>query len=398
VTIWSFGGKRLDKIQDFLQCFENTGDGAFAIDPGQRIIFWSQTAQDLLGFTPEQAQGRFCYDLLAGRDLGDAPFCTSRCRLCEQARAGQPIQVFNLRAKNSQGQFVWINLSSVTIPDFSDGEPYGAIVHLFRLVEERGDDIPPLKIRLLGPVMVQRADGSPVDGPFRQRAKVRALFSLLALHRSQGMHRNDLIDTLWPNMDRKAKLHNLNTCVYNLRQSLEPDLEHGPDSTYIRNQGARYLLAGGRTNWLDVEKFETILAAARCEMEDCEKIRRYRQAIDLYRGEFLADLDVYLLNYWTERERYRQLYLEAMQGLGDQLVGRGREDEAANLYLKALSENPWHEATVQALMRVFINNGERSRALSIYHQFTEALNQKLEIQPTLQTKRLAEKARLQKIR
>jgi PAS domain S-box-containing protein len=385
----------MEKLQEFLQYFENTGDGAFAVDPSQRIIFWSQNAQEMLGYTPEQLKGRCCYELFAGRDLADKPFCGFQCMLCERANRGRPIYSRDLRVKNSQGKFVWINLSSVIVPDLSNGQAYGAIVHLFRLVEERGDEVPPLKIRLLGPVMVQRADGSPVDRAFRQRAKVRALFSLLALHRSQGIHRNDLLITLWPNMKRKAGLHNLNTCTYYLRQSIEPDLERGSDSTYIRVQGNRYFLAGGRTNWLDVERFESTLAAARRETESGEKIRLYRRAIVLYRGEFLADLDPYLLDCWAEREHYRQHHLEAMQGLGDQLVGRRREDEAVDLYLKVLAEDDCHENTVQALMHVFIKNGERTKSLSIYQQFKETLDRKLGTRPTQRTQRLAEKAQSQ---
>jgi PAS domain S-box-containing protein len=384
------------ELKDFLQYFENTGDGAFAVDPSQRIVFWSQTAQELLGYTPEQVKGCCCYELFAGRDLADEPFCRFHCILCERANLGRPIHARDLRVKNSQGNFVWINLSSVIIPDLSNGQAYGAIVHLFRLVEERGDNVPPLKIRLLGPVMVQRADGSPVDGTFRRRAKVRALFSLLALHRSQGIHRNDLLITLWPNLNRKAGLHNLNTCTYNLRQSIEPDLDHGPDSTYVRLRGERYFLAGGRTHWLDVEKFETNLAAAHHETEISKKARLYRRAIDLYRGDFLADLDAYLLDCLTERERYRQLYVEAMQGLGDLLASQERDDEAENLYLKILTEDACYENAVQALMRLYLKNGENTKSLSIYHQFKEKLGEKLGTQPTQVTQKMAEKAQSQK--
>lgn len=382
------------KLENFLQYFENTGDGVFAIDSSQRIIFWSQTAQDLLGYTPEKVQGRCCYELLGGRDLGDEPYCSVHCELCELANLGQLIHARDLRVKNGQGKFFWINISSIAIPDFSKRKSYVAIVHFFRVIKEHGEIVPPLKIRLLGPVMVQRADGSPVDGDFQRRAKVRALFSLLALHRSHGVHRNDLLLTLWPDMDRNTGLHNLNTCVYSLRRCLEPDLNRGSDSKYIRIWGERYFLAGGRTNWLDVEKFESSLAAARREIAAYKKIRLYRHAIALYRGDFLADLDAYLLDCWTERWRYKQLYLEALHGLGDEFVNQGRDDEATDLYLKIFALDACRESAVQALMLLLLKNGKRVRALSTYQKFKKSLYQNLGTRPTSETEQLAEKARL----
>jgi PAS domain S-box-containing protein len=384
----------MGKLQDFFRYFENTGDGVFAVDGSQRIVFWSQTAQDLLGYTPEKVQGRCCYELLGGRDLGDEPYCSVHCELCEWANLGQPIHARDLRVKNGQGKFVWIDISSIVIHDFSRRKSYGAIVHLFRMIKEHGENVPPLKIRLLGPVMVQRTDGSPVDGDFQRRAKVRALFSLLALHRSHGLHRNDLLTTLWPNMNRNTGLHNLNTSIFNLRRSLEPALNHGPESKYIKIRGERYFLAGGRTNWLDVEKFESSLAAARRGIAAPKKIRLYRHAIALYRGDFLADLDAYLLDCWTERWRYEQLYLEALHGLGDELANQGRDDEATNLYLKVLAVDACHENVVQALMQLMLKNGKRIRAVSAYQKFKESLYQNLGTRPSSETEQLAEKARL----
>jgi DNA-binding SARP family transcriptional activator len=287
----------------------------------------------------------------------------------------------------------WIDISGMVVPAESAGDGYRALVHLFRLIDDTATSVPPLRIRLLGPVVVQQADGSPVARGFRQRAKVRALLCILALHRGQTVHRERLLETLWPDKARTAALHNLNTTVHYLRYSLEPTLEHGPDSTYIQRRGDLYLLAGGRTHWLDLDVFESKLAAARRVDNPGRAERLYRQTIALYRGQFLADLDAYQLDCWAERVRYRQLYIDALQGLGDLLLTQDRGDEAVVLYRKVLAEDPCREAAARKLMRLALQRGERSRALSQYARLEENLDRELDVEPGEETRRLHLEAR-----
>ncbi len=381
------------EIHEFLQLFESTGDGVWAVDADQRIILWNEAAAELLGYTAEEAVGHFCYELLAGRDLGSRPVCRARCAISECGGRGRPIRSFNLRVRDSEGHTSWIDVSGVVVPDESAKDTYGALVHLFRLIDDGATFVPPLRIRLLGPVVVQQADGSLVAGGFRRRARVRALFCMLALHRGQAVHRDVLLASLWPEMARKAALHNLNTTVYHLRHRLEPTLERGPDSLYIQRRGDLYLLAGGRSHWLDVDAFENKLAAARREDNLGRAERLYRQAIALYRGKFLADLDAYQLDCWSERECYRQLYLDALEGLGAIVQAQKRDDEAIELYRKVLAEDSCREAATQKLMRLALQQGDRTRALSQYARLEENLERELDVEPSEKTRQLQQEAR-----
>jgi PAS domain S-box-containing protein len=385
----------IHKTSEFLQIFESTADGVWAVDADQRIILWNEAAEDALGYAAEEAIGQFCYELLTGRDLGSRPVCRARCAISECARRGGPIRAFNLRVQCRDRQIAWTDVSGIVVPDESAKDGYGALVHLFRLIDEAGTSVPPLRIRLLGPVVAQQADGSPVGGEFWGRPKVRALFSVLALHRGQAVRRDVLLASLWPDKERKAALHNLNTTVYHLRHSLEPALERGSASTYIERSGARYLLAGGRTHWLDVDAFENKLAAARRVDNRGRAERLYRQAIALYRGDFLADLDAYQLDCWGERERYRQLYLDALQDWGDMLSEEDRSDEAMELYRKVLAEDPCREAAARKLMRLALRHGERTRALSQYARLEENLERELDVEPSQETRQLRQQARSQ---
>jgi DNA-binding SARP family transcriptional activator len=121
--------------------------------------------------------------------------------------------------------------------------------------------------------------------------------------------------------------------------------------------------------------------------------RLYRQAIALYRGAFLADLDAYQLDCWAERARYRQLYLDALQGLGDILQAQNRDDEAIEVYRRVLAEDPCREAAARKLMRLALQQGERTTALSQYARLEENLERELDVEPSQKTRQLHRRAR-----
>jgi DNA-binding SARP family transcriptional activator len=105
-----------------------------------------------------------------------------------------------------------------------------------------------------------------------------------------------------------------------------------------------------------------------------------------------AFLDAYQLDCWTERERYRQLYLDALQGLGDILLEQNRDDQAIDLYRKLLAEDPCREVAVQKLMRLALRRGERTKALSQYARLEEHLERELDVEPSQETRQLYQEA------
>ncbi len=103
---------------------------------------------------------------------------------------------------------------------------------------------------------MRRADGSPVGGPSWRRTKVQTLFSLLALNCDRPVSREYLLQALWPGVDHQDALHDLDSTIYHLRRSLEPDLRRGLESNCIQHEQDWYLLNGDGAHWLDTEAFE----------------------------------------------------------------------------------------------------------------------------------------------
>lgn len=378
-------------MDDILRIFDHTGDGAWAVDEEQRIVYWNATATRLLGFRAEEVVGRPCHEVLAAVDQDGRPYCSQSCPLTVRLRSEPPAEARDLQVRGRDSRIAWLNVSS--IPVFRSGSDKPAVVvELFRLSKIEPAGAQPLRLYFLGRTEVKRADGTPIGEPYWRRAKVRALLAYLAAQRGRSAHRDDIVNALWPDLDRSAGLTNLNTTMYYLRRCLEPDLERGKESSYVQYEGDRYVLDSGAVHWVDVHVFERGLAQARREAEPVRAMAGYREALALYQGDFLADGGLDLAWCWAERDRLRDMYLDAMENLAHLSAAQRDTRSALKLLEQVLSRDPYRENTCQSLMQLSLSVGDRATAIAQYHRLSKALWEELEVRPTTTTTLLYQQA------
>lgn len=113
------------------QLLAQTADGAFIIDDEQRIVFWNQAAQDILGYTADDVLGQPCYQILGGCDDRGHSVCCCDCYVTTRTRAGEAVTNYDIATRTKFGLHRWINISILTFP--ADGETDASlVVHLFR--------------------------------------------------------------------------------------------------------------------------------------------------------------------------------------------------------------------------------------------------------------------------
>ncbi len=111
------------------------GDAAFAVDLHGRICYWSDNAEELLGFSTEQALSNNCADIIAGKDDAGYALCSDQCRLLEMARRRGQVPNFDLCVETAAGGRRWLNVS-VIVARLQDGAS-PMVVHLMRDVDHR---------------------------------------------------------------------------------------------------------------------------------------------------------------------------------------------------------------------------------------------------------------------
>ncbi len=368
--------------------FNHTGDGVFILNDQQEIVSWNSAAVNMLGYNRDQVIGRKCWEVLQGETPEGQVYCQPNCPLHKRVNDGKAIGSFDLMVQREDGQQVLINVSTIPLAEQTITNKPVTLVHLWRLRDTPRQTRRRLRIYLLGPTHVTRPDGSVVKGPLWNRVKVRALLAYLATQEGQPVSRERIIEALWPDAPYKAALQNLNTTVYGLRRSLEPNLEKVSDSKYVVYEGGQYLLADADEHWLDIRAYEAGIRRARTESEPEDKIDAYKSIIALYRGDFLADLEGTHVLSAGEQERYRLLFLAAMDELAAIYESIEQLKEAEDLYERILALDACRETTAQRLVKLLLRQGRRAEALARCRRLAEALEEELNIMISEETNRL----------
>jgi predicted ATPase/DNA-binding SARP family transcriptional activator/DNA-binding CsgD family transcriptional regulator len=242
-----------------------------------------------------------------------------------------------------------------------------------------------IRIGLLGGFRVSVGSRAIEEGAWRLR-KAASLVKLLALAPGHRLHRERVMDLLWPELGAKAASNNLRQVLHVVRRTFEqvPSTAH----SYLELQGDQLLLCPGGQLWVDVDAFEGTAATARRSREAAA----YRAAIDLYAGELLPG-DRY--EEWTEgrREELRQLYLALLTELAGLYEEREEYERGIEALRRVLSEEPAREGTHISLMRLYVLSGQRQEAILQYERLRTSLTRELDAEPGAESRRLYEEIR-----
>jgi PAS domain S-box-containing protein len=122
-----------------LAAIARSRDGVFAVDSRQRVVFWSASAEELLGRRAGDVLGTPCYQAFLGRDAPDHVLCRTNCPTIRAARSGRGVPSFDVDVRRGDG-YITLNVSSVPLPEREGGGPVA--VHLFRDVSARPREAP----------------------------------------------------------------------------------------------------------------------------------------------------------------------------------------------------------------------------------------------------------------
>jgi DNA-binding SARP family transcriptional activator len=225
---------------------------------------------------------------------------------------------------------------------------------------------PRLEISLLGRFQIT-ADGRELSGAFTPR--VQSLLAYLTLHGVTPQSRQRLAYLLWPDTSGPQSRTNLRKSIHFLRQVLPC-----PDVFLIENESG-LLWNPSAPFSLDVASFEEAAASGSCE-----------KAIALYNGDLLPDCyDEWIV---IDRERLRQIYLEALERLIQQKEDARAFTEALSFAGRLLQCDPLREEIHRHLIRLHAMNGDRAAALRAYQDCANLLQRELGVDPSPATRQV----------
>lgn len=228
----------------------------------------------------------------------------------------------------------------------------------------------PLNLQLFGSMRVLH--GAEEITHFRTQ-KTAVLLAYLACFAHRSHPREELIDLLWPEVDRESGRMSLRTALTALRRQLEvagvlPDDILLSDRLTVRLSSEAILT--------DVQLFETAMRnSARAQSPDA-RVRELTIATGLYQGPLLRGFyEDWILR---ERQRLETMFHGALQDLGKTLEAQGQYESALQIALRWVDAEPLDEEAHLLLMRLYAALGQFDGARRQLREWERLLRSELD--------------------
>jgi len=207
--------------------------------------------------------------------------------------------------------------------------------------------------------------------------KQRALLAALLLNAGRLVTVDDLVEVLWGSSPPPSARSALKTYVMRLRKTLADIAQ-----PLISTRPGGYLITVGRGE-LDVDRFETLVAAARTAERAgswADAAAMLRSALDLWHGEPLADVPSDTL-VGRELPRLAEMRLSAIEACAAADLHLGRHDDVVIELRRLAAVHPLRERLHALLMLALYRNGRQGEALAVYQQARRSLVDELGTEP-----------------
>jgi DNA-binding SARP family transcriptional activator len=252
-----------------------------------------------------------------------------------------------------------------------------------------------LRVQTLGGFRVWRA-GVEVQPSEWAREKAIHLFQFLISAPRHFLHKEQIIDRLWPELEAGKGDRDFKVALNSLNHALEPDREPRSEARFVHRHGLAYGLDMDQI-WLDSEVLEQLITlgnqivglqgAEAATAEDAERAAHcYAAAVQLYQGDYLPERRY---EDWSSvlRERLQVLALNTMTTLAALLIQRNPL-ESLRLTQRVLTMDPVWEDAYRIQMRLYVAQGNRPLALRTYNQCVQALAEEFGVEPLPETQEL----------
>lgn len=375
-------------VREVIKC---ASDAAFAVSEDLRVIAWNEAARDLLGYSAREVVGRQCHAVLRAVLLNGEPLCAPSCVGRQCLARQQPYAVQSCLALHRDGRRIPLGIISNMVVPTGDGAARSgasAAIVFLRPKQDTSHTRPleqPPRIYTLGHFGLV-LNGRQVVVERWPRKQSLILLKYLVTHRGVAMHRERLMDCLWPEVDEDKARQRLKVTVYFLRHQFRAACI---DGDLIETSVDSYMLKSEAV-WVDADAFEG-LATLGVELEReqrwDEALHCYEDALATYRGDYLEE-DAYADWCAAERERLCEIYFEMLERMVRIYAKQGRYAIAAQTCRTALVREPCREGFHRTLMNCLVQLGRPDQALAQFRRCEQVLARELDVAPMPETLRL----------
>ena len=206
--------------------------------------------------------------------------------------------------------------------------------------------------------------------------KAKELFAYLLHHRDRAVHKDIILETLWPDVDIKKAHNQLYTTVYQVRKALQK-LNR---SIRLESKNGSYQL-NIHHGEIDIDLWESALKQAPPFASD--HFKEHLNFFDQYIGDYFEE-EGYL---WAEgeRERLRTLWYHHALEFGEQLTLYNQFEAAFEVYRRLRENFPFSEKVYFHMMQMYGKMGDRASVERCYKDLLHMLKTEFGMPPQPET-------------
>jgi len=241
-------------------------------------------------------------------------------------------------------------------------------------------DRPPVVIRVFGGFGLS-VEGVDVPSSAWQSRVARDVLKMLVAHRGRPLHREVLIDRLWPDDAPDKAANRLSVALTTIRHTVDPGRAHAADFVVAADRESVRLDLTHVA--IDAEQFlaEAARGQALIRQGDREQgIALLRLAEGRYVGEPFEE-QPYAEWVTPIREETRAVYLAIGAVLANAATTAGDHDAAVRQYLRLLECDDYHEPAHLGLVSALAAAGQHGTAHRRYRYYVSRMGE-LDIEPS----------------
>ena len=211
-------------------------------------------------------------------------------------------------------------------------------------------------------------DGKTIPLSSQIGKQLTALLSYLICNYKQSVSKEKIIDNFWSDSENPSNA--LKFAIHRLRKTLET-VEGLPNVEMIVTTANGYQFNPAISVELDTEAFEKAVLEAKSD----NSVEQYRQAADLYAGDFLEGVDI----EWvlTDRGYYRSIFVQICNTLADRYLKDNQIDEAIGICEKGLDADELDETLIHTYLISLLKAKKYNFAKSYYDYIKKAYKKKV---------------------
>ena len=251
----------------------------------------------------------------------------------------------------------------------SGGSPDG--IFNFRMITDH--QRPTLELMMLGQfqALVNNREITPESW---RTVKVRDLLVYL-IHRAEPVSTAEILEDIWPRFDREKAAINFHSTLYQLRRRLKQACNDN-----LIEYGGRHYFVQPLSYCTDRQRYENLTKTNLQEKLTSQKAANLEEALSIYRGDYLVDLDY----EWIIplQEHLKRLYFETRLALSRYYLEIGKFNQVIRHLRLIQAAYPFNEEIFSLLITAYAGEGNRPAIREEYQKLKTVLKKELGLEPS----------------